>query len=100
MVQRYAHHKHHPARSWRDPLSQVGSYGKINFDTGALDIEGNVYDPEFQTYVDECDGITIADYPPVYSEETVKASRNSIWTRTKEFSAPADACVASLPFGV
>ncbi|KAF8133222.1 hypothetical protein EV363DRAFT_1070931, partial [Boletus edulis] len=25
----------------------IGSYGFINADTGALDVEGNVYDPEF-----------------------------------------------------
>lgn len=74
----------------------MGSYGHISIDTGALDIEGNIYDPEFQKYVDDCDGIKLADYPPEYSQTEIKTLMTSIWTRRKEFQAPADACVSPL----
>lgn len=56
-----------------------------------MDIEGNVYDPEFQTYIDECDGIKLTDHPPVYSEETFKPVMSSMWVRKKEFEGPSDA---------
>ena len=85
-------HPHNPSILARR-RSQVGSYGFINMETGALDIEGNVYDAEFQKYVDECDGIKLADYSPVKSDREVKTPMTSIWSRKKDFSAPEDACV-------
>jgi hypothetical protein len=43
---------------------QVGAYGRLNAETGELDIEGNIYDPEFQILLDKVDGnLKLADFP-------------------------------------
>jgi hypothetical protein len=43
---------------------QVGAYGRLNTETGELDIEGNIYDPEFQVLLDKVDGtLKLADFP-------------------------------------
>ncbi|KAG9308499.1 hypothetical protein JVU11DRAFT_11843 [Chiua virens] len=70
---------------------KVGSYGLINAQTGSLDVEGNVYDPEFQKLVDEGHGIKIADYPLEYTNTEIKPILNSMWVRKKEeFKVPSD----------
>jgi len=35
---------------------KVGSYGRVNAQTGRFDVEGNVYDLEFQKLLDATDG--------------------------------------------
>lgn len=51
--------------NWDPPIPiQVGAYGRLNTETGELDIEGNIYDPEFQVYLDKVDGkLKLADFP-------------------------------------
>ncbi|KAG0701169.1 hypothetical protein DFH29DRAFT_928228 [Suillus ampliporus] len=51
--------------NWDPPIPvQVGAYGRLNTETGELDIEGNIYDPEFQVMLDVVDGrLKLADYP-------------------------------------
>ncbi|KAG0692897.1 hypothetical protein DFH29DRAFT_913349 [Suillus ampliporus] len=40
--------------NWDPPIEiKVGDYGKIDNDTGELDIEGNIYDNSFQTSLDK-----------------------------------------------
>lgn len=51
--------------NWDPPIPiQVGAYGRLNTETGELDIEGNIYDPEFQVLLDKVDGaVKLADFP-------------------------------------
>lgn len=51
--------------NWDPPIPiQVGAYGRLNTETGELDIEGNIYDPEFQVLLDKVDGtLKLADFP-------------------------------------
>ncbi|KAF9233271.1 hypothetical protein BU15DRAFT_80288 [Melanogaster broomeanus] len=43
--------------NWDPPIPvEVGAYGKIDRDTGALIVEGNIYDPEFQEELDKVNG--------------------------------------------
>ncbi|KAG2115695.1 hypothetical protein BD769DRAFT_1629906 [Suillus cothurnatus] len=52
--------------NWDPPIPiQVGAYGRLNVESGELDIEGNIYDPEFQILLDKVDGkLKLADFPP------------------------------------
>lgn len=52
--------------NWDPPIPiQVGAYGRLNTESGELDIEGNIYDPEFQILLDKVDGkLKLADFPP------------------------------------
>lgn len=52
--------------NWDPPIPiPVGAYGRLNNETGELDIEGNIYDPEFQVLLDKVDGqLKLADFPP------------------------------------
>jgi hypothetical protein len=52
--------------NWDPPIGiQVGAYGTIDKETGDWIVEGNVYDPAFQTELDKHNaGIVMADFPP------------------------------------
>ncbi|KAG1867042.1 hypothetical protein C8R48DRAFT_599837 [Suillus tomentosus] len=52
--------------NWDPPIPiPVGAYGRLNNETGELDIEGNIYDPEFQVLLDKVDGqLKLADFLP------------------------------------
>ncbi|KIJ63519.1 hypothetical protein HYDPIDRAFT_112945 [Hydnomerulius pinastri MD-312] len=71
---------------------KVGSYGQVNYDTGEMEVEGNVYDPEFQQYVDEVDGrMKMTDYPPVWSEVKQDVAMASLGVRRGELKPGPDA---------
>lgn len=52
--------------NWNPPIQiRVGSFGKIDKETGDLIVEGNIYDPEFQEDLDKHDvKISMANFPP------------------------------------
>lgn len=71
---------------------RVGSYGRFNAQTGRFDVEGNVYDPEFQKLLDATDGkMKLSDYPPVLDDEEKDFAVGSMGVRPKEFSPGSDA---------
>ncbi|KAG2364555.1 hypothetical protein BDR07DRAFT_1279388 [Suillus spraguei] len=70
---------------------RVGSYGRFNAQTGNFDVEGNVYDSEFQKLLDATDGtMKLSDYPPVLGEEEKDFAVGSMGVRPKEFSLGSD----------
>lgn len=70
---------------------KVGSYGRFNAQTGSFDVEGNVYDPEFQKLIDATDGkFKISDHPPVFDEEEKDFAIGSLGVRAKDFSPGLD----------
>ncbi|KIJ66086.1 hypothetical protein HYDPIDRAFT_167012 [Hydnomerulius pinastri MD-312] len=82
-------------------FGKVGSYGQVNFDTGALDVEGNVYDPDFQKYVDDVDGrIKMTDCPPLWGDVEEDIVLSTIGLRDKDLKpgpdVPFSAVAASL----
>lgn len=70
---------------------KVGSYGRFNAQTGRFDVEGNVYDPEFQKLLDATDGkMKLSDHLPVLDEEEKDFAVGSMGVRAKEFSPGSD----------
>lgn len=66
---------------------RVGSYGLFSAQTGRFEVEGNVYDPEFQKLLDATDGkIKLSDHPPVLDDEEKDFAVGSMGVRPKEFS--------------
>ncbi|KAG2338276.1 hypothetical protein BDR05DRAFT_969350 [Suillus weaverae] len=70
---------------------RVGSYGRFSAQTGKFEVEGNVYDPEFQKLLDATDGkMKLSDHLPVLDEEEKDFAVGSMGVRAKEFSPGAD----------
>ncbi|KAG1788686.1 uncharacterized protein HD556DRAFT_850034 [Suillus plorans] len=66
---------------------RVGSYGLFSAQTGRFEVEGNVYDPEFQKLLDATDGkIKLSDHLPVLDDEEKDFAVGSMGVRPKEFS--------------
>ncbi|KAI9569205.1 hypothetical protein HD554DRAFT_2093836 [Boletus coccyginus] len=52
--------------NWDPPIEiQVGAYGTVDKETGALRVEGNIYDPQFKLELDKHGvEINLAEFPP------------------------------------
>ncbi|KIJ67358.1 hypothetical protein HYDPIDRAFT_180293 [Hydnomerulius pinastri MD-312] len=67
--------------NWDPPIPvEVGAYGTLDRGTGELNVEGNIYDPDFQEELDKVTHgrLRLADYPPelggVEADFVVKSS--------------------------
>ncbi|KAG0701170.1 hypothetical protein DFH29DRAFT_928234 [Suillus ampliporus] len=70
---------------------RVGSYGRFNAQTGRFDVQGNVYDPEFQKLLDATDGkLKLSDYPPVLDDEEKDFTIGSMGVKKKDFTPGSD----------
>ncbi|KAF8452225.1 hypothetical protein L210DRAFT_3517746 [Boletus edulis BED1] len=52
--------------NWDPPIPvEVGAYGEVEYETGELRVDGNIYDPEFQQELNKLNlAILMADHPP------------------------------------
>jgi len=84
--------------NWDPPIPvEVGAYGTINYETGELEVEGNIYDPEFQAELDKINiKFKIADHPPMQGEIEKDSIIASSGARKRDFNVESEAAVPGL----
>lgn len=74
---------------------QVGAYGEVEYETGELRIDGNIYDSDFQVELDRLGlRLRMADHPPEESgveEDFIIASKGA---KRVDLQAGPEACVS------
>ncbi|KAF8839988.1 hypothetical protein BDN67DRAFT_1003296 [Paxillus ammoniavirescens] len=84
--------------NWDPPIPvNVGAFGTHNRRTGELDVEGNIYDPEFQEELDNLKiKFKIANHPPKEGEIEKDFIIASSGARKTDFNVGSEAAVAGL----